>query len=190
MNTRSIIINSSKIVSGTNNTVLRYNFNGAEDFKDKEISVASIQMYNSIFNIDTQLYNNNTFQYLWLNASGVLNQNFNVTLPDGYYSTSDLQEYLIYIMTSRGHFIKHNTTSETKYYYSFVDNVSRYGVQLTCSKLPTTTDVVTIGTGFYKGSATWGTAATSTCGQIIFPSTNNFSNLIGFNKGQSIPAVV
>ena len=187
MATRSIILNRNNIVSNTNNTVLRYNFAGTQSFSDQEICVASIQMYNSVFNIDTQLYNNNSFTYTFHNATGTGFDTFSVVIPDGYYSTNDLNEYFVSVMDSRGHFIQNNTTRAKTYYYTILDNVNRYAVQLVCSKLPSTADL----TGSTRGSTTWTApasgSATHRTGQITFLTTNNFHLILGFAQ-QSYPS--
>ena len=59
---RTLILNSSNIVPGTNNSILSYEFvgGGITLKKGQKLALASLQMYYSTFNI-TALNKNNSF---------------------------------------------------------------------------------------------------------------------------------
>ena len=90
---RMIIFNDQNIIEGTNNSMLRLKFSSPLQIDSTEqIALSTLNMYYSWFNISASQYNNNVFQYRWFDASGVLNQVFTVTIPDGLYTIDTLNE--------------------------------------------------------------------------------------------------
>src|SRR6266699_1212292 len=81
-----LIINSNNVVSG-NNSQFVYNFPiGSVDFRNSKISLASLSLYYSWFNI-TSAFGNNSFTISW---PGTLTVNHLITLTDGFYSVAEL----------------------------------------------------------------------------------------------------
>ena len=58
--------------------------------KNSKVSLYSFSMYNSTYNISSAL-NNYTFSVIWIN-----NITYNFIIPDGYYSYTDLDNFLSY----------------------------------------------------------------------------------------------
>ena len=83
---RTLLINSSNYVSGSGNTYT-YNLPLSWTVKDgDQIGVAAVSIYNNTFNV-TAARGNNTLTILW-NADTQTSST--LTIPDGYYSSSDL----------------------------------------------------------------------------------------------------
>ena len=66
---KTLILNSSNVVAGSDNTVFKYVFpNGGYNFKDDYIGVQEVSIYFSAFNI-TASYSNNSFSYIWVDGT-------------------------------------------------------------------------------------------------------------------------
>ena len=98
---RTLILNSSNIVDGTNNSILSYEFAGGNINlkKGQKVALANLQMYYSTFNI-TAANNNNSFSYTWVD--GIVYQ---VLIPDGFYDIPSLNNYLHFTMVQNKHYL-------------------------------------------------------------------------------------
>lgn len=130
---RTLVLNQTNLVNDGQNNKLVYSFPNSVQFKDAYIAVSSISMYYSWFNI-TAAFNNNTFSYIWTNATG--SQTFNITIPDGLYEVATLNQYLQYVFIQNGHYLI-NTAGQNVYYAEFLINPSRYAVQINTFLFPT-----------------------------------------------------
>ena len=190
-----LYFNSANIVSGTNNSTLRYNLGTTLQLEDNyEVAISSIHMYNAIFNINSTLYRNNQFQYYWLNSSGVVDFNtpYTITIDDGMYTTSTLNQLFINAMTANKHYLVSTSDSTSlTFFYTIQNNLANYRVQLISYKF-ITRDQVT-GTdapyAYPSGGVSWVLPLenASQVGAVRFMD-NNFSNILGFNKNQRIPS--
>lgn len=172
---RTIIINSSNLVSGTTNTY-QYNFPTSVQFKDgAEVGVSQISMYNSSFNVSVSR-SNNTITLIW-NAATPTTYTF--TLPDGYYSVADLNSFLqqqcilnkLYVTNSTGNYV---------YFAEFQINAVRYAVSTNLYPIPTAAQATTLGYTIPSG-ATWTFPAAAACPQ--FTISTGFGALIGLSAG-------
>lgn len=170
--------NVSNLNSGNNRLV--YDFQGGGvTFKDNEIALLSLQMYYSWYNINQLLYNNNQFQYRWVDGSVVT-----VTIPDGFYNVDELNAYLESVMVTNKHYLVNTTNGDFVYYLQLETNASYYAVQFNAYVVPS---VLPAGFALPVG-ATWVLPAVATTPQIIILA-NGFQNIIGFNAGTYPPAV-
>jgi len=173
-----LIINKSHLVSGTTNTY-RYEFSSNVDMSNIDIGLGSASIWFSWRNI-TSLKQNNKFTIIHP-ATGVTNVTLNLTIPDGGYEISDINNFLRYYLVNNGYFIQNNTTLEQIVYCKFQVNPSTYSVEFVSYPMPTS-----LPSGFTAGSA------------ITFPSTTRapqltvnqagFGTVIGFALG-TFPAV-
>lgn len=182
---RTIIINGNNVVPNSLNDTYKYSFpNGAVNFSNDQISVASISIYFSWFNITSATtasrYNNNTYQYIWTDNTG--SNTYNVVMPDGYYEVSDLNAFLQYTMVQNGHYLV-DAANDFVYYLEWVVNPTYYGVQLNAYPFPTALP------GGWSNPAGAGFPAIASTPQIIISPTNNFGTVVGFNAGTYPPAV-
>lgn len=178
---KTLILNSSNIVQGSNNSKFKYIFpNGGYNFKDDLVAVQEISMYFSTFNI-TSAYGNNSFQYIWVNGT-----TFTVTIPDGYYSIATLNEYLQYVMIQNTHYLK-TTSGQNVYLLEMVINQSRYAVQLNTYLISSA--IATANSWSLPAGATW-VLPTNTISPMFQIQSNNFTNIIGYVAGKYPNAVI
>jgi hypothetical protein len=175
---RTLILNSSNIVAGTNNSVLSYNFigGGITLKKGQKLALASLQMYYSTFNI-TAANKNNSFSYVWVNGI-----NYNVVVPDGFYDIDALNNYLHFRMVQNTHYLV-STTGDYVYLMTLGINPSRYAVQVNCfgiSVALATTNGWTLPAG-----ATWVIPTNFIVPELVVPpsANNTFGLVIGFAPG-------
>ena len=175
---REIIINNTFVSSDNSTFTYKFPLGSQPTFeKGDKIALDSLSMYYSWPSI-TAANGNNTFQYVWpFNTSPAGPITNTVTIPDGFYTIADLNSYLQYVMISNTHYLV-DASGNYVYYLNFSTNSVRYAVQLDVSPLPTS-----LGTYTYPSGATWTLSGTATYPQIIIPTTNSISKIIGFSAG-------
>jgi hypothetical protein len=138
-------------------------------------------MYKSWFNINKNLYNNNTFAYRWFNLAGTGFTTIQVSVPDGYYDVTTLQLFFESEMFKNGHYLQNIDTGLNEYFISFRPNEIQYKIQLYCYPVPTT---LTDGSNniYIKPGDTWGLpVGQSVTPKFVFLQTSNFGKLMGFS---------
>jgi hypothetical protein len=173
---RTLILNSSNVVAGSNNSKFLYSFpQGGYVFKDDLIAIQEISMYFSTFNITTA-YNNNSFSYIWIDGTTHI-----VNIPNSFLQVSELNELLQSVMISNTHYLVNSTTNEFVYLLEMVVNQPQYAVQL--NEYVINTALATANTWVLPSGATWVLPTNLICPYFVIPS-NNFGKLIGFVAGQ------
>jgi hypothetical protein len=169
----TIILNSTNIVnSGNNKLVYRFQ-GGGVNFKNNDIALAQMSIYYSWFNINKRLYKNQTFQYIWVDGT-----TYTITIPDGYYDSSSLQNFFESQMVLNKTYLVNTTSGEFVFYFQFQENATFYAIQLNCFLIPSSLG----GTLAFPSGATWSLPATAKTAQVvILPyTTSTFGQLIGF----------
>jgi len=172
----SVILNSNNVLNNGTRSQYRYNFiNGALNIPENSVMcISNVTIPYSWFNVNATLYNNTSFQYVFPTSSGL--STFSVNLPNGYYSVTDINQFLQTIMIKNGHYLV-NENGEYVYYITLQYDVNYYAVQLMEFALPTS-----LPTGYTNpGLMTFPT--TATVPQLIISPDNNFGQLIGFVAG-------
>jgi hypothetical protein len=136
--------------------------------------VGNITIPYSWFNINSSLYNNNSFQYTFPTSTG--QQTFTVTLPNGYYDVTAINNYLQTQMIANGQYLV-NSAGEYVYYMTLMYDINYYAVQLMCYAVPTS-----LPSG-YTNPAGMTFPTTTATPQLIVSGSNNFGSLIGFTAG-------
>lgn len=185
MSSNTLILNSRNIV-GFNNNTFQYNFknNGFTIPIGSEISVSSIQMPYSWYNVST-FYQNQNFRIIWPTIDTTQTINYNVVLDDGFYTVDDIQNFIEqFCITNKLYLI--NANGDYVYYINLNYNLSAYKIQLILEPVP-----VSLPVGY-----------TSPVGFPAFPTNSDgrtprfqvlddlFGRLIGFNVGISPPATI
>jgi hypothetical protein len=172
---RTIVINSSNYVVGSGNAYV-YDFPSQLKFNENhKLGVSGVSIYNSTFNI-TAKRGNNVLTFLW-NADTTTS--FTITIPDGYYSVKQINEFLQQQFILNDLYVV-NASSQNVYFLQLLTNSTRYSVQLNSYYLPTSAQATTL--GYTKPSgASWNFPATSKTPQLTFNSV--FGDLIGFEAG-------
>jgi hypothetical protein len=168
------------LVSGqdrVNNNTYRISLPNSVNLDDYEVAVGQGYVYYSWFNINSFPLNNNTFV---LKVPGMADST--ITIPDGAYNITDLNNYLQYWFIANGLYIINSTTLENYYYASFTVSPTNYKIQWTTATIP-----ASIPAGFTVGGANMTAAFVNSNNlkqmQIVIASTNDFKNIIGFNDG-------
>ena len=168
-----IVLNSSNLISDVFNNRFRYIFPQNVEFKKhSKVSLSSVNIYYSWFNITAQ-NQNNSFSFIWNDGAGA--NTFNVLIPDGSYSPEQLNQFLqqyfitngLYLIDSGGNYV---------YYLEILSNETYYSLQVNSYPLPT---VLPAGWSLGSGVVLPGVA---TQPQLIIPNTS-ITNYFGFVAG-------
>ena len=144
--------------------------------------MVSLRVYNSTFNISASR-GNNTVTFVWPSATPVTTT---FTIPEGYYSASDLNSFLQSQMYSNNYYVTSNNGTNVIYFYEIVQNSVRYSIQLNSYYVPTSANATTLGYSQPSG-ATWAYPASNKTPQLTFGTA--FGSLIGMTA-QTYPATV
>lgn len=164
------LIVSSFNNSSTSTSKMTVRFPYPQEFKNKRIALSQLIMPYSFFNI-TSLYGNNTFSY---KVGGV---DFPITIPDGFYSVSDIQGFFEFTMKANGHYLVDSDGTDI-FYIRFDVNLVVYGITLTATPVP-----ASLPAGWTNPAASL--VLDGFVPQLVVPSTT-FGNLIGF-PSQTFP---
>ena len=171
---KSLVINSSHYIVGSNNTFL-YRFPNTVHFDvGSAIGVQSLSIYNSTFNIE-QRRGNNTLQILWLGTT------YNILIDDGYYSVSDINFKIQQFCILNNLYLLSNNGNNIIYYVELVTNSVRYSVQLNLYAIPSQAQATALGYT-QPPNATWTFPVIQITPQLNVIS-QSFGNLIGFVFG-------
>ena len=179
---RTLILNSTNIVAGTNNSILSYEFAGGNVNlkKGQKVALASLQMYYSTFNI-TAANKNNSFSYVWVDGL-----TYAVNIPDGFYDIPALNNYLHFVMVQNKHYLV-TSTGDFVYFITLGINPVRYSCQVNCFGMSVA--VAAANTWVLPSGATWVIPNNFIVPELVV-GTNNFGLVIGFNAGTYPNAVI
>lgn len=167
---RTFILNSKNVVNGSSNTKFQYATKGGgiDLKKGDKIAIASIVYPYSFYNFNKNMYNNTDFSYTY---NGVT---YNVTVPDGFYTINDLNEYLQFhcLNTSKVYLV--DGYGNNIFYMEFAENTSLYKIQLNVYPVPSV-----LPSGYTNPNTI---VLTGYCPQVNILN-NNFRNIIGFAVG-------
>ena len=166
-----IIINSSNYV--TNNTYT-IELTSTVDLSDFEVSVGQAFLYYSWFNISASL-NNNKYQITFPTSGASVTTT--ITIEDGAYNISDLNNALQYWFISMGYYLVNDITGYYTYYGAFQLSPTGYSVQFITNPLPTS-----LPTDYTSGGMTF-PASANQHPQLTILSTNDFKYIIGYAAG-------
>ncbi len=177
-----IPLTSKNVVPNGYNNVYRHDFPmSSVNFKDTEIAVHSISMYNSVFNIDSALYGNNTVQIKM--PAAATTSTVTVTFQDGLYSYADITRYIQNALVAAGAYLI-NADGNYVHYIQITENATYYAAQVDCSPLPTSLPAgwSRPATGLYSAG---GTGLPTTTRVPIFVINNaEFGKIVGYSLGE------
>ena len=180
----TLLLNSSNVIGSNNNTYQFKFISGSFHSKNMEMAVGSLAIPYSWFNISSS-YNNNTisitFPYLATTTT------LNLTLPNGFYSTSDINNYIrlqclnagLYLVDSTGNYV---------YYFQVYTNITYYTNTIILSLVPTAATASAAGytvpsTGFWSTTSGNGLPTTTSTPSFTLASTGSINVLLGFKTG-------
>lgn len=167
-----IIINSTNYVSSN---TYKVQLSSTIDLNNYSVSVGSAFIYYSWYNINSSPLNNNKYTLTIPRSGG--SDTLNITIPDGAYNITDLNNQLQYQLIAGGYYITNNTTGLNTYYCTFQISPTSYAVQFITYAMPTS-----LPAGYTSGGMTFSASANQHY-QLTIASTNNFKDIIGFNVG-------
>ena len=162
-------------MSGSNNTRFQYNFIGGGFRGDNsEICISQLSIPYAWYNVSSA-YGNNTFSLIL--PTGSTTQTINVTLPDGFYSVNDIQNYiqqtlitnLFYLLDSGGNYVFPYLLTYSSVYYK---------VQLICSTIPST-----LPTGYTQPVGAPALPNATAGVQFVLASSGSIASIIGYAPG-------
>ena len=178
---KTLIINSSNYVAGSGNSYT-YIFPQSVKFETgAKIGVSHIAVYNSTFNI-TAARGNNQVTVVFPSAATTISRTW--TVPDGYYSVSDINFWLQYQCVQEGFYCTTSSGTSNVYFIECVQNSVRYAIQINSYYMPTSANATTLGytAGIAQGTSQGWTFPTSNLTPTITFNTA-FGSLLGFNAG-------
>ena len=175
-----VVLNSNNIInrnSGNNRFVYQFQGSGGVTFRNNEIALCSLQMYYSWFNVNSSLYKNNVYEYIWIDGN-----TYSVNMPNGFYSVDDLNNFLESVMIANNHYLIDTTTGNFVYYLQLETNATYYAVQMNAYVVP---NIMPAGFA-YPAGATWVLPAIAQTPRVTILN-NGFVDLIGFSAGTYPP---
>ncbi len=173
----SLILSSANNVNTTTNSQFKYSFlAGNFVAKDMEMCISAVTIPYAFPNVSTY-YNNTSFSLAF--PTGGVSQTLSITLPNGFYTVSDIQNYIQNQCIIANLYLVNG--SQNVYYFNISTNTSLYTTQIVCSPVPTS-----LGTLSYGSGGTWGSSGlpgTTRVPQLILPSSGGINALIGFPSG-------
>jgi hypothetical protein len=177
----TLLLNSSNVI-GSNNNTYQYNFiSGSFHAKDCEMAVSSLAIPYSWFNVSSS-YNNNTisitFPYLATTAT------LNITLPNGFYSVSDINNYIALQMINAGLYLI-NSSGSYVYYFQVSSNATYYTNTVVLSLVPTTlpSGYTQPSTGYWSTVSGNGLPTTTSTPSFTLASSGSINKILGFATG-------
>ena len=131
----ALVLNSSNVIRGSNNTRFQYNFiGGGFQANNMEICISQASIPYAWYNISS-VYGNNNFSLIL--PTGATTQTIAITLPDGFYSVTDIQNYIQQVLITNLFYL---IDGSGNYVFPFLLTYSQtfYKVQLICSTIPST----------------------------------------------------
>lgn len=178
----TLILNSSNVVSGSNNTSFKFNFLGGNfQAKDYEICIGSLTIPYAWYNIST-FYSNNTFSITFPTTASTATL-VNVVLPDGFYSVNDIQNYIQQICIANGFYLIDSAGNFVFYTYLTYSS-TYYKVQLVQTIVPNA-----LPAGWSLPSNHQGFNALAITPTLVLASSGSIATIIGFASGASYPSV-
>jgi hypothetical protein len=184
----TLVLNSSNVSNTSTNTTFKYDFiQGGFKVQDMEMCVSSITLPYSFYNVSSY-YNNRTFSLLF--QTGAIVTTIDITLPEGFYTVTDINSYIQQVCIDYGAYLI-DSTGNYVYFQQLVYNTTYYAVQLLLFPVPTT-----LPTGY--SYATAGSSGSFYTSAIKLPSvayvprlflapSGSIASIIGFVAGATYP---
>ena len=170
---KTLIINSTNFVVGSLN---QYSYRFPENAKFEAgcgLGIAGISIFNSFQNINVDRGNNS----LTYNFLGTI---YTWTIPDGFYSVSELNYFLQSQCVLNNLYVTTNNGLTFVYFIELQVSTARYATSLNFFAVPTNSTATSLGYTKPTG-ATWSYPTTTTTPQLTF--NGSFGELIGLNGG-------
>ena len=168
----NLVLNSSNVSNSTNSSYTYKFVQGNFHIKNAQCCISQIIMPYSWVNISASIYQNATFQYKWVDGT-----TYSITLPDGFYQISDIQNYLYQMQISNNQYLMNTSTGQYQVFINLFTNVAYYSNQLILQTVPTS-----LPNGYSAPNGFVFSTTTAKTPQFIILN-NNFQSILGFNYG-------
>lgn len=169
---KNIILNSSHIVAGSNNSEFEYAFPSSITFrKGDKVSLAFISQYYSNFNINNSLYGNASFSYKWFDGI-----TYPVDMPNGYYTYENINDYIHFTMVKNKHYMT-DSNGNYVYFINLSINQSKYAIQVDIYEL--STSIATNSGWIIPSGVSWSIPTSSKYCQFVV-SSSGFGKVVGY----------
>lgn len=178
----SLVVNNTNVSNTNTNATYTYNFIGGGFTipDDYEVMLSSAQIPYSIFNI-TDVYNNNRFRVSFpTGALATTYTDFNITIPDGFYTIDDLRAYMQQYAISNGLYLINNNNENVYYTPAFYLNTVNYAVQILLYAVPRSLPVGWTQPANWIGYSTYTSDRTP---HIHILASSKFGDYVGFSTG-------
>ena len=170
----NLVLNSNNVVSGSNNTRYRYKFNAPLEILDEaEMSITNVTIPYSIFNV-TKINSNNQFTMSYPIGTGTYT--FTQTIPDGFYSVTNLNSYIQSLFVAQGFYLIDGQGNYV-YYFQLLYNPTYYAVQIVSTSIPTSLPAG------YTAPSTWTGYPTAGTLSVSFSPNGGLGKILGFPAG-------
>lgn len=160
---------------------------GVQTTSRSKLSIGSIKIPNSWYNISTRL-GNNQLTIVAPFASG--STSIAVTIPDGFYDIVSLNSYLQSIMVSNGLYLINNTTGQYVYFFDMALNLPRYRLQFNSYPFPYISNAAVTAAGYTSGGGINFTGAAQAGVSITIPaSLYEYMGLVSVSTSLTVPSV-
>jgi len=172
----TIYINSSNVqANNTNKNVFEYTLPTSANFVEGDtVSLTSVNMYNSFFNIRASL-GNNQYSYVW----PADNVTYYVTIDDGFHDIEGINYYFQYEFIKHGHYMV-DENGDNVYFMELLLNPSAYGTNIKFTPLPTAVEAVPLNWSIPVGEV-WTLPVTAKTLTLTF--ATGFGLLFGYEPG-------
>ena len=171
MNNQNFILNSSNYDSARK--VFAYKLPIPQSFANKRVGLSYCSIYKQFENV-LSTYGNNVITITWAN-----NVNYTITIPDGNYSVSELNDYLQYSLVQQKLYLL-DSSGKIVTYVEILSNPTAYGTSLFFYTVPTSAMATTAGLTQPSG-APWTFNNNAKNPKLIL--TQAFGKLLGFAEG-------
>lgn len=170
----NLLLNSSNVNNADNTSFLYKFINGSFEIEEgAEICISQIVIPYSFFNLNKGLYDNTTFQFI------INSITYTLVIPDGFYSTSDINHYLEQYFLDNNMYCTNTTTGNYVFFIYLYTNTTYYANQFIVSPvIPSSTAGYTFPSGYINTSG-----SNYDTPQIVFPSSGGLNSILGFTAG-------
>ena len=178
----TLVINNSNVVNTNTNATYEYKFigGGFSIPNDFYCMVTSAQIPYSIFNI-TAAYGNNFLRLSFPTGAGAATfTNFDITIPDGFYTIDDLTAFFQQFAISNGLYLINSSNENVYYTPKFYINSVSYAVQLLLYVVPRSLPVGWTQPSNWIGYSTYSADRTP---YINILATSKFGDFVGLTTG-------
>ena len=174
--TSTIVLNQTNLIGNDNNEFV-YKFPNSVVFNSHQVAVQSMSLFYSWTNINASLLQNNQLNVSYVVGDTTITKT--ITIPNGLYEISDIQNYFMYWCIENGFYLI-DDAGDYVYFFELLVNPTSYAIMVNTFSVP-----ASLPTGYTFPSNWIGFPTTSYNPSLCFLS--KFNELIGFPAEYTTP---